>query len=232
MTFTYAVISRGGIVLVADSQVTFTHKDKRGSIVATYEDTRGKIRRIGNRCAFSTAGNGGFIDTLLAKADLDGIGESLSFDEAVRKYGKVFREHCQAEYPNGRIPLEAAFLFCGYIGDPSKRVPQIVKLDSAFDFQQNPISKRGFAWTGEIMHGAALYLQHRFYREDLELEQAKLLAYCIAAEIADQDNSVGGPIEVEVITPDSSGPLTNLEKYEKARQDLLATVRAYLNRFR
>jgi hypothetical protein len=59
----------------------------------------------------------------------------------------------------------------------------------------------------------------------MPLEQAKLLAYCIAAEVADQDTGVGGPIEMEVITPGGSEAMTNLAKYESARQELLGRVR-------
>jgi hypothetical protein len=78
------------------------------------------------------------------------------------------------------------------------------------------------------------FLHHRFYREDplMPLEQAKLLAYCIAAEVADQDNSVGGQIEVEVITPEKSESLRGTEKYERARQRMAAGVRSVLDSFR
>ncbi len=59
MTFSYAVIADGGIVLVADSQVTYTHLGNQGQVVGTYEGCRGKIKRIGKCYAFSAAGNGG-----------------------------------------------------------------------------------------------------------------------------------------------------------------------------
>ena len=65
----------------------------------------------------------------------------------------------------------------------------------------------------------------------MPLEQAKLLGYCIGAEVADQDNSVGGPIEIEIITPKGSWPMrdSEIEKYEQARQSLVAKVRATLD---
>jgi 20S proteasome alpha/beta subunit len=228
MTFTYAVISKDGIVLVADSQVTYTHRDKIDCIVGTYEGRRGKIRRIGDHSAFSIAGNGGLIDTLLARAG--NVDESQPFEKIVQSYQEAFQKELQDKYQgNFLVGLEATFIFCGF---RDANTPEIVKLDAAGYFQWNPLTYRGFCWSGVVTHGAALYLHHRFYNDRLSLEQAKLLAYCIAAEVADQDNSVGGPIEMEIITPDGSGPLTNLEKYEHVRQTLVATVRASLEAFR
>ena len=129
--------------------------------------------------------------------------------------------------------VHVAFLFCGYMTDGGKSTPQIVKLDSAGNFLYNPISTRGFASTGATQHGAALYLHHRFYRDDplMSLEQAKLLAYCVAEEVAELDNSVGGPIDLEVITPEGSRSFTDLAKYEAGRQEIVGGVRSFLSRF-
>ena len=59
------------------------------------------------------------------------------------------------------------------------------------------------------------------------------LVYCIVAEVAAQDNSVGGPIEIEVITPLSSKALSasDIESYEKVRRDLNTTVAQTLDNF-
>jgi 20S proteasome alpha/beta subunit len=228
MTFTYAVIADGGIVLCADSQVTHTHQDG-SKVIGTYEGRRGKIRRLGNRFAFSMAGNGGLIDTLLAQVG-ERDAEGLSFDEVVFRYWMAFREYCHDKHP---LP-DAAFLFCGYAkGRGEERIPQIVKLDVRNEFGWEPIAVQGYAATGAAEHGAAYYLHHRLYRDGMPLEQAKLLAYCAAAEVADLDNSVGGPIEMEIITPDGSRRASHseLEKYEKARQELIARVRSFLAAF-
>lgn len=234
MTFSYAVIAKGGIVLAADSQVTHTHLSELGEIIGTYENQRGKIRRLKNKAAFSMAGTGGFIDTLLTKAELAGIDSSKPFEDVVIGYQRVFRGELERNY-QGSSPrnMEAVFLFCGYISENSQRVPQIVRLDSSgpTPFECSPVTGSGWAWSGAFLHGAAIYLQNRFYRKDLTLEQAKLLAYCIAAEVAEQDNTVGGPIEVEVITPSGSSPLTNIEKYEAARQRLARDIAHFLREF-
>ena len=235
MTFTYAVIAEGGIVLAADSQVTYTHRDELG-VIGTYEGCRGKIKRTGNRFAFSMAGNGGLADTLLAKVNLQEA-ESLlpSFEAVVQYYEKSMHDELLKIYrPEVRnVPLEitATFIFCGYTLAHGQQVPQLVKLDSVSHFLPNPITGRGWAWTGADRHGGALYLHHRFYRDGMPLEQAKLLAYCIAAEVAHQDNTVGGPIEVEVITPEKSEPLRDLEKYENARQQMISKILSYVENF-
>lgn len=235
MTLTYALIADGGIILAADSQITHTHlvPDSMGEgrqVVGTYEGTHSKIKRLGNS-AFSVSGNSGLVNTLLARAENSGIKPTQPFEKLVKDYGNAF---CEVQF-NERLQLapriEAAFLFCGYIGPPKNKRPQIVKLDSAANFNYNPITDEGFAFTGAKEHGAVLYLHHRFYRPRMPLEQAKLLGYCIVAEVADQDNSVGGPIEIEIITPKGSWPMrdSEIEKYEQARQSLVAKVRATLD---
>jgi 20S proteasome alpha/beta subunit len=229
MTFTYAVISTGGIVLVADSQVTYTHQDSVGNVIGTYKNQVGKIRRIGNHSAFSIAENLGLADTLLAEANRSV--EETSFEASVQSYQRSFIDSLKRMYqgypPPGAPRVE--FLFCGYT---QNRVAQIVKMSSDTLFAQNPITRCGYASTGSAKeHGAALYLHHRFYRDDLNLEQAKLLAYCTAAEVAEFDNSVGGPLEIEVITPEGSGSLTRLEVYAEARERLIGLVAEYIAKF-
>lgn len=228
MTFSYAVIAEGGIVLAADSQVTHTHRTEYGDVIGTYVNQRGKIKRLRDRAAFSIAGNAGFADTLLAKARFKGIDPDQSFEELVKDYAKVFRAEVDDKHEGLPNQLQVAFLYCGYIRDGAQHVPQIVKLDSSNYFAYNSVTGRGYAWSGATEHGAAIYLHNRFYREELTLEQAKLLAYCIAAEVAQQDNSVGGPIEVEVITPTGTSALTGIEKYEQGRQEIANQIDSFL----
>jgi hypothetical protein len=230
MTFTYAAISTGGVVLVADSQVTHTHRDSIGNVIGTYKGQVGKIRRIKDHSAFSIAENLGLADTLLAEAG--GTVNESCFESAVESYQRSFIESLRRMYrgcpPPGAPRVE--FLFCGYT---QRRVAQIVKMTSDNFFAQNPITRRGYASTGSAKeHGAALYLHHRFYRDDLTLEQAKLLAYCIAAEVAEFDNSVGGPVEIEVIAPSGSSPLaaTELENYRQVRGKLIELLGGHIAR--
>ena len=237
MTLTYALIADRGIVLAADSQVTYTHNvadDRVGSrIVGTYERTRSKIRRLGKYAALSMSGNAGLADTLLTRAESSQIDTSQPFEKLVKAYGTAFCEVWFNERTQLAPRIEVAFLFCGYMGSRRAKHPHIVKLDSNRDFNYNPITNEGFAFTGAVEHGAVLYLHHRFYRPRMPLEQAKLLAYCIVAEVADQDNSVGGPIEVEVISPNGSKPLrgSEIRKYENFRQDLISTFQRQLSDF-
>lgn len=236
MTLTYALIADGGIILAADSQITHIHSvpDPLGDgrrVVGTYEGIRSKIKRLGNHSAFSVSGNSGLVNTLLARAETTGVNPTQPFEKLVKSYGDAFCEVLFGERLQLAPRIEAAFLFCGYIGPPENKHPQIVKLDTAANFNYNAITDEGFAFTGSEEHGAVLYLHHRFYRPRMPLEQAKLLAYCIVAEVADQDNSVGGPVEVEIVTPNGSEPLrdSDIEKYGQARQRLVATVRATLD---
>lgn len=236
MTFTYAVIADSGIVLCADSQLMHAHTDQFGNVIGTYEGRRGKIRRLGNGFAFSIAGNAGLVDTLLSEVDESQVEKLESFEQAVQVYQAAFRAFLDKKYGEQRLEVRqfgVAFLFCGFVIRHGKSLPQIVKLDITADFVWNPITGRDCAATGTERHGAAYYLHHRFYREGMPLEQAKLLAYCTAKEVADLDNSVGGPIEMEVITEEGSRALTDgeIRKYEKARQKLIGNVGSYLADF-
>ena len=233
MTFTYAVIADGGIVLCADSQVKHTHRDQLGNVVGTYKGSQGKIRRFRDRFAFSICGNAGLVDTLLAEVDESLVEKADSFEKAVQVYQLAFQSYVKAKYtdqPHVRS-FGIAFLFCGFVIHPWRSEPLVVKLDIASDFLWNPVTGRNYAATGAERHGAAFYLHHRFYREGMPLEQAKLLAYCAAAEVADLDDSVEGPIEMEIITPEGSRPLNDLKKYENARRGILEKVRSSLAAF-
>jgi 20S proteasome alpha/beta subunit len=236
MTFTYAVIADGGVVLCADSQMVHVHSDQFGSVIGTYEGRRSKIRRIGRRFAYSICGNGGLVDTLLAEVN-ESDAETMEFDAMVTMYMTAFQKVLIEKYRDRNQVINArylgvVFLFCGFVVRHGKQIPQVIKLDIANDFSWLPITGRDYASTGQESHGAAYYLHHRFYREGMPLEQAKLLAYCVAAEVADQDTNVGGPIEMEVITPSGSEAMTNLEKYESARKELLGRVRTSLAEFK
>ena len=158
----------------------------------------------------------------------------VGFDEIVTDYRKIFVAEWDEQFSRTDEPIDVAFVFCGYVTGGKKVFPKIVKLESRGRFTYNPITSRGFASSGRTEHGAALYIHHRFYREDplMPLVQAKLLAYCIASEVAEFDNIVGGPIEMEVITPQGSGPLRDLKRFERARQEILDSTRSLLAKFR
>ncbi len=153
----------------------------------------------------------------------------------VQHYASIFHTFLTNNY-SGEQLLRAhrfgvAFLFCGFIVKQGRELPQIAKLDIADDFLWNPVTTRDYAATGSENHGAAYYLHHRFYRDGMPLEQAKLLAYCIAKEVADLDNSVGGPLEMEVITPDGSHAFADFAKYEDGRQKTINGVASVLAAF-
>jgi hypothetical protein len=120
-----------------------------------------------------------------------------------------------------------AFLFCGYIGSGKGAVPQIIKLSSHNTFMWNPVGTgHGYGFTGREQHGGVLYLHHRLYSLQLPLDAAKCLAYCILAEVADLDNSVGGPIEMVVIKPTGVESFTGFDAYEGKRQQVVDALRA------
>jgi len=231
MTFTYAVIADTGIVLVADTQVTYTHRNSIGGTDGTYEGRRSKLRFVGKHSVFSVAGNGGLVDTLIGAAEQAGCHDK-EFGPATDAYHKVFLEIYNAKYAGRLQRLDATFLFCGYVDGAAGPKPQIIKLDMAGGFEYNPIYGSGWASSGSEKHGAALYLHHRLYEDNLPLERAKFLAYLVATEVAEQDTSVGGPIEMVVVTPKGTTRIKNTKKYQAGRRDFIKNQIAFFRGFK
>jgi 20S proteasome alpha/beta subunit len=231
MTFTYSLIADAGIVLVADTQVTYTHRNKIGETDGTYEGRRSKLRFIGKHSAFSVAGNGGLVDTLVGAAEQAGsLGEE--FGPAIDAYRKAFLAVYNDKYAGRVNRLDATFLFCGYVQGAAGPKPQIIKLDMAGGFEYNPIYGSGWASSGSANHGAALYLHHRLYQDNLPLERAKFLAYLVAREVAEQDTSVGGSIEMVVITPKGANRVRNTKKYEAGRREFIKNQTGFFENFK
>jgi hypothetical protein len=68
MTLAYALISEGGIVLAADSQITYPHvirTDGGLTEVATYVSESSKIKRLNCGGAVAMSGDTGLANTLL-----------------------------------------------------------------------------------------------------------------------------------------------------------------------
>jgi 20S proteasome alpha/beta subunit len=230
MTLTYALIADGGIVLAADTESIQSHYvgDYDPIVVATYKSKKSKLRILKNGSAFSIAGNGGLVDALLAKADLEQLDDSRPFEIVVLEYSRLFRDVYFKAYGESQGP-PCAFLFCGYIGTNGKKIPQIVKLSSR-GFSWNPVAtSEGHGFTGREHHGGALYLHHRLYCEGMPMDSAKCLAYCIVSEVADLDNIVGVPVEMAIVTESGAHMCTDFERYEQRRQEIIETVRSLIH---
>jgi hypothetical protein len=229
MTLNYALIADGGIVLAADSQATVRHEVLSGGqsrIVGTYVGKKSKIRSLRNGSAFCIAGSGGLADALLAKAELEPIDDTKPFETMVVEYSFLFQEEFLRVYRESEYQDHCAFLFCGYSGRNGKTVPQIVKLSSQNAFAYNPVAtSEGYGFSGSEEHGGVLYLHHRLYSPGMPMETAKCLAYCILSEVAELDNTVGGPIEMAIVTESGVEPFSGSERYEKMRREIVATVR-------
>jgi 20S proteasome alpha/beta subunit len=168
------------------------------------------------------------VDALLAKAELAEIDGSGPFEEVVREYAGLFQREYIKAYDQ-RTGYPCAFLFCGYIGRNGKKIPQIVKLSNQNSFIWNPVATgAGYGFTGREQHGGVLYLHHRLYLENMPMDSAKCLAYCILSEVAELDNLVGGPIEMAVVTESGVEPFTGFDRYEKKRQQITSTVRSLI----
>src|SRR6266849_4512849 len=105
-------------------------------------------------------------------------------------------------------------------------VPQIIKLSSETAFSLNPAATgKGSGFTGSEHHGGVLYLHHRLCSPGMPLDAAKCLAYCILSEVAELDTSVGGPIEMAIVTESGVEPFSGFDAYEEKRQQIVDAVR-------
>src|SRR5215471_13701521 len=98
MTFSYALIADGGIVLVADSQVTHTHSIHSGRVVGTYEGRRPKLRRLADRTVLSISGSRGFVDALLLRAEREKVRPDQEYEKLVDAYQFAFRKELHENY--------------------------------------------------------------------------------------------------------------------------------------
>jgi hypothetical protein len=74
-----------------------------------------------------------------------------------------------------------------------------------------------------------LYLHHRLYAPHMPIDSAKCLAYCVLSEVADLDNTVGGPIEMAVVAESGVEQFTGFDRYEQKRQRIVDAVRSLIH---
>ena len=230
MTFTYALVADSGVVLAADSELTYTHsatEDFVGEpfVIGTFQSKTHKIKRLPNGIAFSVAGNQGLIERLLSAIDTE---VNLSFMEAILQFHRALHEEYEKMYPENEAgQLHCDFLFAGYQSSANRKAePLLAKLSSRDRFSLN--FPAWFDFTGRQYHGAALYLHHRLASEGMPLEAAKRLVYCVLAEVAMLDNMCGTPIEMVVVTSDgiANVPQAELEGYEETRKRVVDALQA------
>ncbi len=224
MTLTYALVADRGIVLAADSELTFTQSatsDFHGEpfTVGTYRSKRSKIYRLKNGSAFSVAGNEGLVEMLIKEAEVKQVDENKPFFETVKEYSTVFQTWYLDTFDYGADRPNCDFQFCGYLHG---KCPMIITLSSKQNFAVCMQSKY-FAFTGRENHGAALYLHHRLAHEEMPFEATKRLAYRVVAEVADMDNMVGKPIEMVVVGQSGTTEVgaEDFVSFEATRNDLV-----------
>jgi hypothetical protein len=230
MTLTYALIADGGIVLAADSKLTYTHAptaEYSGNpfTAATYDTLVSKIHKFPNGSALSVAGKHGLVEMLLNSAQAKGVGQSHSFVQSVLDYRRHFQDEYLKLYDDDRGDHpHCDFIFVGYEGKGEARSPLLCKLSSKQHFSFHP--SETFEFSGRENHGAALYLHHRLAFPNMPLGAAKQLVYCVLAEVSDLDNMCGRPIEMVVVMPTGTVDITQVELdgYEEKRGQIAGAL--------
>jgi 20S proteasome alpha/beta subunit len=203
MSLAVAIEATNGIVLAADSRVTFG--DPRG--MTAVNDTVQKIYRPNSCTAVAVVGmpetGAALIQHIIIglatqpNANIDVVAETfraIGNQHFVQWFGQPqFLMGPLRPVPTPRPDL--CFVLIGYDAGGN---PKIFRLHSIppFNFAPN-LSTTGFATAG--VDPLAVYFLNRFYRRNLDLEIAKDLAvYCIV-ERASQDGKVGGPVRLAVV---------------------------------
>lgn len=242
MTLAYGLISEGGIVLAADSQFTypsFVFKDGGLIEVATYISESSKIKPLNCGGAVAMSGDVAYAGSLLDAAESIGHNSEMAFQDVLDKHARCFAQEHRRVYKGHKSCPHCSFLFCGYdtrrCDDKIVSSPVIVKLSSYNQFSPAPVGCTScrYGFIGREDHGGALYLHHRFFpraSSKLSLESAKCLAYyCVISEVIRQDNTVGEPIGMAVITPSGMKMITRFDGYRDRLKRIEDSTRAILD---
>jgi 20S proteasome alpha/beta subunit len=194
MTLVLALRCQGGAVLASDGQAT---SDAAGQ--PTREPVR-KLFDVDGRIAWGAAGSVGLqqtLTTMLRRAALAGLPA-----EAVRERMAAMvlpvQQRAVAEYVHhpGGEPPELACLFC-WCDEEGSKILSVPRSGSDHQFHD----RFAAVGSGDIFAAFALRTAARFGAPELEMEQAKMVAYkAIADAIEVAAVYLGPPIQMYVVT--------------------------------
>lgn len=205
MTLIVALEGQDGLILAADSRGTIG--DPRG--LTAVNDLQQKLFPLASHCGITISGFSELAALLIAKVrdavqqksliQVDGIAqEAVNIIQA--EYFAWFGKRSWAG-PQPIIDQRPSLIFL-LAGDNMVKgqnpTPQIYLLNSALDFALQ-LCPTGFMVAGIPQY--AIYLIHRLYDRQMNLESLQALAAYLITETASQDPKVGGPIRMAEITP-------------------------------
>lgn len=219
MTLIVALIASGGIVMATDSRGTIG--DPRG--LTAINDTQEKLFPLG-KCGIAVSGAGEIGATLLDEFGKRGTDGLTSVDDAITLVVPLAADLFQKWFRD--IPAERraaiVMLLAGYRhSDNNDSIPMLYLLNSQMNFVPQLCHNTMMAGVPQY----AIYLNHRYYSENISLEKAKALAEYLISETASQDPKVGGPVKMAVVTPESYSALTEQQVSEIHNENEALNVR-------
>lgn len=203
MTIILGIVCNDGVVLAADSEVTF----ERGVPVKRLNVD--KIFRLGQNFAIGGAGSAPFVQECL-----DGI--TREFDRLVEQgeptffslrqiagevvagiYGKHLQRMRLIGYTS---PINVTMILAGVEkinGDSNKHL-YVLYNTGLLEREENYAMIGSAAAYAELLLGGYT----RYYKDKLSLQQGTVLAYNIVKEIETVDFNVGGPVKIANLTKD------------------------------
>ena len=200
MTLTVALSVKNGMVFATDSRGTIG--DPRG--LTAQNDTVKKMYILGDQTILQMSGasetGSMIIDEILTKCKAE---PSLSTTEImnksreilIRQYNEWFRNmpirpvqnSGQPERPNLNITIS------GFDNNNTETLHRIYSLNSSTNFAPQ-LFNTGICLTGVPQY--AIYLLHRLFSPEMNVENATSLSAYVITETATQDGKVGGPLQL------------------------------------
>lgn len=207
MTLVVALQSIDGMALATDSRSTIG--DPRGT--TAMNDTANKLFRLSDHCALIVSEAAELANTLvdelqrhISKDDIDKIVVDGS-KQFRSRYAEWFKDVTQENRP------VVHFIMSGLARNPkdtSFSIPRTYLLSSQTNFAIQ-LATDGCMMAGIVQY--AIYLKHRFYDPNMEVDQAIRLAIYLISETATQDPKVGGSIKAAHIIPTGYSQLSEEE---------------------
>jgi 20S proteasome alpha/beta subunit len=200
MTLTVALSVKDGMVFATDSRGTIG--DPRG--LTAQNDAIKKMYVVGKQTVLQMSGanetGSKIIDEILQTDNPQTLSSTTDVMDRTRRVLKNRYEEWFARMPiipiqNSGIPQRPSlsFTIAGFDDQDYKSMHRIYSLDSSFDFAPL-LYNTGMGLTGVPQY--AIYLLHRLFSQEMNIEDALALAAYVITETATQDGKVGGPLQL------------------------------------
>lgn len=199
MTLIVSLRATDGLVLAADSRGTIG--DPRG--LTAINDSYTKLFRLSRCCGLGVSGaselGAKLVDDLESQLSEKGLEFADEILYETRTLIRIRYDDWFGKFPVDKRPGINVSLVGYHQVNKDTLMPRTYLLSSQLDFAPQLFPN------GNCLHGVpqyAVYLMHRLYDPQMNVESAVRLAAYLITETATQDPKVGGPIHISTIVPE------------------------------